>query len=70
MNYILHSRSLQVAHLVTKRSEILQAYLQQGIPCRAELPMSPGEYRLLLAVALQAYRIHRYDEIPLKLAGK
>jgi VWFA-related protein len=52
------------------KADRLQAYLQQGIPFRAELPMTPGEYRLRLAVRDTHTGFIGTTEIPLKLAGK
>jgi VWFA-related protein len=52
------------------KADRLQAYLQQGIPYRAELTMTPGEYRLLLAVRDTHTGFIGTTETPLKLAGK
>lgn len=52
------------------KADRLQAYLQQGIPFKAELPMTPGEYRLRLAVRDTHTGFIGTTEIPLKLAGK
>jgi hypothetical protein len=52
------------------KADRLQAYLQQGIPFRAELPMSPGEYRLRLAVRDTHTGFIGTTEIPIRLAGK
>lgn len=52
------------------KADRLQAYLQQGIPFRAELPMTPGEYRLRLAVRDTHTGFIGTTEIPLKLASK
>lgn len=52
------------------KADRLQAYLQQGIPFRAELPMTPGQYRLRLAVRDTHTGFIGTTEIPLTLAGK
>jgi len=52
------------------KADRLQAYLQQGIPFRAELPMSPGEYLLRLAVRDTHTEFIGATEIPIRLAGK
>lgn len=52
------------------KADRLQAYLQQGIPFKAELPMTPGEYRLRLAVRDTHTGFIGTTEIPLKLASK
>jgi VWFA-related protein len=52
------------------KADRLQAYLQQGIPFRAELPMSPGEYHLRLAVRDTHTGFIGTTEIPIKLAAK
>jgi VWFA-related protein len=52
------------------KGDRLQAYLQQGIPFRAELPMTPGEYRLRLAVRDTHTGFIGTTEIPLRLASK
>jgi hypothetical protein len=52
------------------KADRLQAYLQQGIPFRAELPISPGEYHLRLAVRDTHTGFIGTTEIPIKLAGK
>jgi VWFA-related protein len=48
----------------------LQAYLQQGIPFRTELEMTPGEYRLRLAVRDTHTGFIGSTEFPLTLTGK
>jgi hypothetical protein len=48
----------------------LQAYLQQGIPFRAELDLPAGRYRLRLAVRDTHTGFLGTTEIPLNLASK
>lgn len=52
------------------KADRLQAYLQQGIPFKAELDMPAGEYRLRLAVRDTHTGFIGTTEIPLMLAGK
>jgi hypothetical protein len=51
------------------KADRLQAYLQRGIPFRAELPMSPGEYHLRLAVRDTHTGFIGTTEIPIKLVA-
>lgn len=51
------------------KADRLQAYLQQGIPFRAELDMTPGDYRLRLAVRDTHTGFMGTTEIPLRLAS-
>ncbi len=52
------------------KADRLQAYLQQGIPFRAELDLPAGEYRLRLAVRDTHTGFIGTTEIPLNLASK
>jgi len=52
------------------KADRLQAYMQQGIPFKTELPMTPGEYRLRLAVRDMHTGFLGTTEIPLRLVGK
>lgn len=52
------------------KADRLQAYLQQGIPFRAELDMTPGDYRLRLAVRDTHTGFVGTAEIPLRLVSK
>ena len=52
------------------KADRLQDYLQQGIPFRAELPMTPGQYRLRLAVRDTHTGFMGTTEIPLNLTAK
>lgn len=52
------------------RPDRLQAYLQQGIPFRTELEMTPGQYRLRLAVRDTHTGFIGSTEFPLTLSGK
>jgi VWFA-related protein len=48
----------------------LQAYLQQGIPFKADLDLGPGQYHLRLAVRDNRTGYIGATEVPLVLAGK
>ena len=52
------------------KADRLQAYLQQGIPFRAELDLLAGQYRLRLAVRDTHTGFLGTTEIPLNLASK
>jgi hypothetical protein len=52
------------------KADRLQAYLQQGTPFRAELSMTPGEYRLRSAGRDTHTGFTGTTEIPLRFAGK
>jgi hypothetical protein len=48
----------------------LQAYLQQGIPFKADLDLGPGQYHLRLVVRDNRTGYIGATEVPLVLAGK
>jgi hypothetical protein len=52
------------------KADRLQAYLQQGIPFKADLEMPAGDYRLRLAVRDTHTGFIGTTEIPLKLASR